>query len=72
MKLTIEIDTEQHEQIRDAMRLLQWPKTQAVLWEIDQYLRTLSKHKGDERAGEIREELHRIMSDNGISCDDII
>lgn len=70
MKLTIQIDTEDPSQIDEVRELLQWRGMASVLWDIDQYLRMQAKHGESEEAAKLREEIGRIVRDNGVQLED--
>lgn len=73
-KITIEFNCEDRHDEEGALRALKADAAYSVLWELDQYLRTLVKHGEEGIASDTyqacRIKLHGFMGDSGISFEE--
>jgi hypothetical protein len=72
MKAILKFDLNEQDDILSHKRCVKSLDMAIALWEVDQYLRSESKYKDNKIAYEIREKLYEIMSDHGLSFNDLI
>jgi hypothetical protein len=72
MKATLKFDLNEQDDVLSHKRCVKSLDMAIALWEVDQYLRSESKYKDNEIAYEIREKLYEIMSDHGLTFNDLI
>jgi hypothetical protein len=72
MKATLKFDLNEQDDVLAHKRCVKSLDMAIALWEVDQYLRSESKYKDNEIAYQIREKLYEIMSDHGLSFNDLI
>ena len=72
MKATLKFDLNEQDDVLAHKRCVKSLDMAIALWEVDQYLRSESKYKDNEIAYKIREKLYEIMSDHGLSFNDLI
>jgi hypothetical protein len=72
MRAILKFDLNEQDDILAHKRCVKSLDMSLALWEVDQYLRSESKYKDNEIAYEIRENLYEIMSDHGLSFNDLI
>jgi hypothetical protein len=72
MKAILKFDLNEQDDVLAHKRCVKSLDMAIALWEVDQYLRSESKYKDNEIAYEIREKLYEIMSDHGLSFNDLI
>jgi hypothetical protein len=73
-KIRIEFNCGDKHEEAEALRALKADAAYAVLWELDQYLRSLVKYGEEGIAGDTyeacREKLHHFMDANGVSFEE--
>jgi len=72
MKAILKFDLNEQDDVLAHKRCVKSLDIAIALWEVDQYLRSESKYKDNEIAYQIREKLYEIMSDHGLSFNDLI
>jgi hypothetical protein len=72
MKATLKFDLNEQDDVLAHKRCVKSLDMAIALWKVDQYLRSESKYKDNEIAYQIREKLYEIMSDHGLSFNDLI
>jgi hypothetical protein len=72
MKAILKFDLNEEDDIMAHKRCVKSLDIALTLWEVDQYLRSESKYKDNEIAYEIREKLYEIMTEHGLSFNDLI
>jgi hypothetical protein len=79
MKATIEFNLDDHEDAKAHLRCVKSLDMMLTLWEMDQHLRSITKYAPDSMNQEtydelvkVREKLHEVMSENGLSFDNFI
>jgi len=72
MKAILKFDLNKEDDIMAHKRCVKSLDIALTLWEVDQYLRSESKYKDNEIAYEIREKLYEIMTEHGLSFNDLI
>jgi len=72
MKAILKFDLNEQDDILAHKRCVKSLDMAIALWEVDQYLRGESKYKDNEIAYEIREKLYEIMTEHGLSFNDLI
>ncbi len=79
MKAILEFDLDNPDDKMSHLRCVKATEMMITLWEIDQHLRSITKYAPDSTSQEtydelvkVREMLHEIMGNNGITFDGLI
>ena len=79
MKAILEFNLDDSEDKMSHLRCVKSTEMMVTLWEMDQHLRSITKYATDSTSQEtydelvkVREMLHEIMNDNGISFEGLI
>lgn len=79
MKAVLEFNLDDHEDKMSHLRCVKATEMMITLWEMDQHLRSITKYASDSTSQEtydelvkVREMLHEIMGNNGITFDNLI
>ena len=79
MKAILEFDLDNPDDKISHLRCVKSFEMMSTIWEMDQHLRSLTKYAPDTTSQEtydelvkVRERLHEIMNDNGISFEGLI
>lgn len=79
MKAVLEFNLDDPEDKMSHLRCVKATEMMITLWEMDQHLRSITKYAPDSTSQEtydelvkVREMLHEIMGNNGITFDNLI
>jgi hypothetical protein len=79
MKAILEFNLDDADDKMSHLRCVKATEMMVTLWEMDQHLRSITKYASDSTSQEtydelvkVREMLHEIMGDNGISFEGLI
>ena len=79
MKAVLEFNLDDEDDAMAHLRCVKSLDMMATLWEMDQHLRSLTKYATDSTSQEtydelvkVRERLHEIMNEKGLSFDNLI
>lgn len=79
MKAILEFDLNDADDITSHKRCVSALEITLVLWDIDQHLRSMTKHAPDSMSQEtydelvnVRERLHQLMNERDISFDNLL
>ena len=79
MKAVLEFNLDDPEDKMSHLRCVKATEMMITLWEMDQHLRSITKYASDSTSQEtydelvkVREMLHEIMGNNGITFDNLI
>jgi hypothetical protein len=79
MKAILEFDLDNPDDKMSHLRCIKATEMMITIWEIDQHLRSITKYAPDTTSQEtydelvrVRERLHEIMDDNGITFEGLI
>lgn len=79
MKAVLEFNLDDPEDKMSHLRCVKATEMMITLWEMDQHLRSITKYATDSTSQEtydelvkVREMLHEIMGNNGITFDNLI
>ena len=79
MKAVIEFDLNDPDDSKSHLRCVKSLDMMLTLWEMDQHLRSITKYAPDTTSQEtydalikVREKLHEVMNDNGLTFDNFI
>jgi hypothetical protein len=79
MKAVLKFDLDDPEDKMSHLRCVKATEMMVTLWEMDQHLRSITKYATDSTSQEtydelvkVREMLHEIMGNNGITFDSLI